>query len=871
MVAGQSFCRDHIPTEILDTSTIDPAYVSEKYIEATSWRTVQEKTDTEDVISHRVTKTLYESAIHSRGSMKTLVLRQFLFFFLVQMTCFCTLAWGAQPLASICLCMLYGVLIVARSETMLRFGLGFATNTYIMVWYIATSLSNAAENGQVPVSKLLSLAVEILVTSAAWGLTAGFSVGLIPGMASGLCVIQLSSSTEHSRSTLDTIFPGTVKALLMQEFSSSAIFYWLTLNVLSFGIFSLVNKRHTRYVLAILFIPCLVISYGYSHLGIIEMDVWILFPVFVLGSWPVCLHTISWARSLGSEQKAAGLRKNDLINTTVQSFFPGFLLGATCGVYLLGGKIKMKTLNDFFECVAIPVLIFFLSRSCAIHQYFSPSIYKNKLPAKTHKNQLHQCFKLLVRDFAGQMVYHCIHQPFLPKYGIFICVFSWRKAREHSLRFAMGEQTAGNDECLEEILFWLKNISMHRLHPNAQAGDSANTDNLLDCNDIKSVFLVATHADVESCGLSDEQKLKIMNYYKQAIKKHTDVYTSIQFKVSEGGEISVENSRDGVQDEGIETLKRCVLDTAQEVITHCFPNPVPVYFWCWLKQKRDRCMETGSPPCELLAESDIDMDARYMSVYPQCTFNTMINMFCNIGEIFLVRNNDENGRAIDYYIFFNLQFLIDFMKDIITIDETKRADCLNAKEWQKLDRDGKASVNLLKIHLKRFYKNHKMTQKYSDKELVRQPLVNSMLQLDFMFIIGEEFYIPQLLPKLSNQHNQQDHFKEVSDMLWEYVFDFQEFDFHHEYVFFRLLAQCANDNHCQIRQVCCDWASIYRISDQILNRSTDAPQEQWFTLSCEQRGKDGGQHNRIYLRTSKDCNRQHSLDILQLIKGNMYA
>ena len=68
----------------------------------------------------------------------------------------------------------------------------------------------------------------------------------------------------------------------------------------------------------------------------------------------------------------------------------------------------------------------------------------------------------------------------------------------------------------------------------------------------------------------------------------------------------------------------------------------------------------------------------------------MINMFCNIGEIFLVRNNDENGRAIDYYIFFNLQFLIDFMKDIITIDETKRADCLNAKEWQKLDRDGKA-------------------------------------------------------------------------------------------------------------------------------------------------------------------------------------
>ena len=35
-------------------------------------------------------------------------------------------------------------------------------------------------------------------------------------------------------------------------------------------------------------------------------------------------------------------------------------------------------------------------------------------------------------------------------------------------------------------------------------------------------------------------------------------------------------------------------------------------------------------------------------------------------------------------------------------------------------------------------------------------LVNSMLQLDFMFIIGEEFYIPQLLPKLSNQHNQQE-------------------------------------------------------------------------------------------------------------------
>lgn len=837
-------------------------------MEAETWKTVAEKTDTEDLISHRVNTTLDDTAIQSKGSPSTFVLRYFLFFFLVHTTCLATLAWGAQPLASMCLCMMYGFLLVSRSETMLRLGLGFATNMYIMVWYVATTLQNCCVDGAVPSSKIPFVAGKILAASIAWGLAAGFRVGLIPGMASGLSLIQLASTTVYTRSTIDAICPGSVDMLLFKNFSFASLLYWLAINISSFVIFILVNKRHNKLVLYIVLGFCVLTYYDHLQMDATLLKVNVLFPLFVMVSWPVTLHTISWTRSLGPKQKPAGLQKTDLINTTVQSFLPGIVVGACCGLYIMEGKIKLDTPNDFFECVAIPVLIFLLSRSCAINQYFSPSLYNNQKTCSGNNKKLHKCFKLLVRDFAGQMVYHCIHQPFLPRYGIFLCVFSWRRAKDCSLNFAEGGQQDGTDLCLQEILFWLKNISMHKTHPNARAGNSAKTSNILDNEDIKSIFLVATHADFESCGLSDLEKEKIMVYYKREIRKHTDVYTSMEFRVSATGEISVESSRDGVRDAGISTLKASLLHTAQRVIEHCFPEPVPIYFWCWLKQKRDRCSETLSPPCELLTESDINMDSRYMSVYPNSTFLNMINMFCDIGELFLVRNSDREGYTNDYYIFFDLQFLIDFMKDIITIDETKRSDALNSQEWDLLDQQGKGSLTLLEHHLSRFYKNRNMGQKYSYMRLDRQPLVQSMLQLDFMFIVGKDFYIPQLLPKYDDQCRQSpDFFRDVDELLWEYVFDFQEFDFHHEYVFFRLLAKCVNDYHCEMRQVYRNWASIYQTTDQAQPQPAATVMSQWFTISCEQRNKDGGQYNRIYLRASKDYGKQQSLTFLQHIAG----
>ena len=45
-----------------------------------------------------------------------------------------------------------------------------------------------------------------------------------------------------------------------------------------------------------------------------------------------------------------------------------------------------------------------------------------------------------------------------------------------------------------------------------------------------------------------------MEYYKEAIRKHTDIYTSVRFEVHKTGAISVE-TRDELDDVGIGTLK----------------------------------------------------------------------------------------------------------------------------------------------------------------------------------------------------------------------------------------------------------------------------------------------------------------------------
>ena len=887
--AGEPFQAEHKATEMMDTSTVRPTdtlvQVAEHLVRIKDWELVAEKTDTDEIIAHRVASTLNEHSAKEKGSGLLYLLRVLAMNQLILFTCLCSMVHGAQPLASVCISIIIGFFCLGRNDTALRMSLGCATMNSIVVMAAAKYLCMYCSDGHCSFTQYKYAVGYASFVAIAWGTLAG--LGLNPGIASGLAIIHTDGSLESMRDILDKINPGTTTSFSLATPSLAAVGYWALLNTAAIFGFAINNKLGSKYSVLLVVSLLAVVTACFNSTEELCLGVSDLFPVTIFCCYVIGTCSLPFGRNAATKQEPVGLQRMDLVNSLYRVHLPGIAVGALAGIFIVGGRIVIQSINDCFTIFAIVVLIFILSKSSPIHQYFSASSHGSRHISPPHESvmssdgsderselvappqkRLHSCFKLLVRDFAGQMVYHCMHQPFLPRFGVFICTFSWKRAKETSLVYAEKRNLSDEkpDVCLEEIVFWLKNILMHRIHPNVQIGTRQRRPDVMDHENIKNVFLVGTHSHIDSCGLNEDQKNKIMGYYRSVLRRYSDIYTSIEFEVSERGEISIENN-DDLKDTGMDILKQYLLISAQKVVNHCFPGALPVYFWCWLKEKRDKCQQTQSSPCELLLKSHIDVDGRYMSVYPQDTFHEMINKFCDIGETFLVQSKEDSDYSPDYYIFYNIQFLIDFMKDILCVDGKKMRDRLNSEEWKTLQTEGHAPVELLEHHLRRFYTTRNMKQMYSHLSLVDQPLVRSMLQLDFIFFVGEEFYLPQLLPKYDHCSLCPDYFQEIGDVLWEYVFDFGDFDFHHEYVFFRLLARCTRHAYCEKRKVCCDWASFHAKHTGSTPVLSDSDAHQWFTISCEKRGKDGGRHNMIYLRTSENYNHKHSLELLENVRG----
>ena len=519
---------------------------------------------------------------------------------------------------------------------------------------------------------------------------------------------------------------------------------------------------------------------------------------------------------------------------------------------------------------ASPITTFFTSEKISVQATLLKGIEPKTVPSTEKESRaLHDCFKLLIRDFAGHMQYHCMHQPFLPRCAIYVCVFSWKRAQISSLPHARGQlsPTDGYDECLHEILFWLKNISMHRIHPNFTT-HGVKLDDQLEEQDIKNVMLVGTHKN--SCDLKPEEMGLILDYFKESIKENSDVYNSLKLCVDDIGAISVENSDQPGEDDddGIGKLKHYLVECSKDVIHCAFPKELPVYYWCWLKEKRYQCVAEHRPPYERLSESQHShYNLQYTEVYQPHILNNMLDQFSCIGEIFLVPIDGKD----DFYIFFDVQFIIDFMKDLINIDDSKVSHRENFKHWTSLKEEGHSKLTLLKEHVLKFLHDHQMEPRYSHVNLELHPLIQSLLHLDFMFILHDEFYLPQFLPEM-NSSSAEYHFTEVSQLEWEYVFDFGSFEFHHEFVYFRLLSRCAKSSLCSHKAIHSNCAAFSVNLSQSSRPETeeDTCNMDWFTLICHKACpiRDyNTYHNRIIVRASANMDKDSSVSVLKLFKG----
>lgn len=200
---------------------------------------------------------------------------------------------------------------------------------------------------------------------------------------------------------------------------------------------------------------------------------------------------------------------------------------------------------------------------------------------------------------------------------------------------------------------------------------------------------------------------------------------------------------------------------------------------------------------------------------------------------------------------------------------------MNSAHWTMLKENGHAKISLLEDHLNHFLLARDLTPKYeiNGKELILHPLVQSMMHLDFLFILEDDFYMPQFLLKHRNDDPHEHFFRQVSDVSWEYVFDFGDFEFHHEFVFFRLLSRCAKSIVCSLCAIHSNWASFVVIkNDNWACAQNEEPEKQWFTLTCDKAKCKAGLenvNNRITVRASSNMDKESFLGILDCVKGEL--
>ena len=122
----------------MQTSTIRP--VIEQYVQSSTWQRVEEKTDTDEVIAQSVNRTLSEACNNHNSFLLPHSVRLFILLTLITLTCFSSMAYGAQPLACTCFSIAFGYLCLAANDTAMRIALGYVTMVYMVVGSITIQL-----------------------------------------------------------------------------------------------------------------------------------------------------------------------------------------------------------------------------------------------------------------------------------------------------------------------------------------------------------------------------------------------------------------------------------------------------------------------------------------------------------------------------------------------------------------------------------------------------------------------------------------------------------------------------------------------------------------------------------------------------------
>ncbi|XP_074628662.1 uncharacterized protein LOC141886412 [Acropora palmata] len=290
----------------------------------------------------------------------------------------------------------------------------------------------------------------------------------------------------------------------------------------------------------------------------------------------------------------------------------------------------------------------------------------------------------LLWDFAGESVYYETHILFLTSRAIFLLTYDLsRDPHEKALPvkkqglFKVIEDRIGTKTNLDYLDYWMTSVSAlssqgkhHEVHPASASKVLPKT--------LPPVFLVCTHADQPYDG-KDPRDLALEVYGELQEKSYSTHLC---------GKFEVDNTKSGQNPEcpGVSSLRECIRAVAQE-----FPHMKEFIPIKWLKFEKmlQVFLNNGHKWISIERAKQIAHD--FCHIHGDVAFKTAIDFLHDQRILIHFDNTDDLNKLI----VLDLQWLVDVMKEVITIKRYDDGEREFKFLWRKLQEQGILEEKLL--------------------------------------------------------------------------------------------------------------------------------------------------------------------------------
>ena len=287
-------------------------------------------------------------------------------------------------------------------------------------------------------------------------------------------------------------------------------------------------------------------------------------------------------------------------------------------------------------------------------------------------------------DFAGESVYYETHTLFLTSRAIFLLAYDLsRDPYERALpvkrqgMFEVIEDRIGTKTNLDYLEYWMTSISSVSSKGKDHEVHAASTSTLLP-ETLPPVFLVCTHADQPSGGKGSE--VLAQKVYGELQEKSYSTHLC--------GKFEVDNTKSGEKAEcpGVSRLRKSIRAVARELPQ--MKEFIPIK-WLKFEKMLQELLNEGHKWITIERAKQIAYD--FCQILDDVAFKTAIDFLHDQKILIHFDNTDDLNKLV----VLDLQWLIDVMKEVITIKRYDDGEREFKLLWRKLQNEGILEEKLL--------------------------------------------------------------------------------------------------------------------------------------------------------------------------------